>query len=65
MSQCSHVIVFNSTECKDLPPEISSYPQISVVSESWIGECIKTRTLVDEIPYLLQQPSQQNGKFQI
>ena len=54
MSQCTHVIVFNSSQHPDLPPEINSYPQIRVVSEAWIDACLQLKEQVDETPYLLQ-----------
>ena len=48
MSQCTHVIVFNSTQSTDLPAEVYTFPQIRVVSEGWIEACIHAQQLVDE-----------------
>lgn len=61
MSQCTHIIVFNGTDSKDLPSEISAFPQIRVVSDSWISSCIKSHRLLDETPFLLTPVSNQPG----
>lgn len=63
MSQCTHVIVFNSTNSKDLPSEIAAYPQIRVVTEAWVSTCIKNHSLIDETPYLIKTPSTSAGNY--
>ena len=65
MSQCTHVIVFNSTPSTDLPPEVSSFPQIHVVSELWMENCIREQKLIDESPFLLKPLTQSNGMQQM
>ena len=63
MSQCTHVIVFNSTQSTDLPAEVYTFPQIRVVSEGWIEACIHAQQLVDETEYLVRPVNAQDGIF--
>ena len=64
MSQCTHIIVFNSTESTDLPSEILSYSQLRVVGEAWLSACIKNHKLLDETPYLIQSVNNQTGMLE-
>ncbi|KNB42549.1 hypothetical protein JH06_3800 [Blastocystis sp. subtype 4] len=61
MSQCTHVIVFNSTQSTDLPAEVYTFPQIRVVSEGWIEACIHAQQLVDETEYLVKPVNAQDA----
>lgn len=63
MSQCTHVIVFNSTDSTDLPAEVSTFPQIRVVSEGWIEACIHGQRLIDETDYLIKPHSAQESIY--
>ena len=54
MSQCTHIIVFDAEHSTDLPTEVISFPQIRVVKEAWLEECLRESRLVDESNYLLQ-----------
>ena len=61
MSQCTHIIVFNHTQPLNLPPEITTFPQIHVVSELWLESCLRSKSLVDDTPYLLQPVNTEDG----
>lgn len=63
MSQCTHVIVFSSTDSKDLPSEVSAYPQVRIVNESWLNACIKSHSLLDTTPYLIRSASCEPGSI--
>ena len=64
MSQCTHIIVFNHTQPLNLPSEISTFPQIHVVSELWLESCLRSKNLVDDTPYLLQPVNTEDGRVQ-
>lgn len=61
MSQCTHIIVFNHTQPLNLPSEIATFPQIHVVSELWLESCLRSRSLIDDTPYLLQPVNTEDG----
>ena len=63
MSQCTHIIVFDAEHSTDLPTEVISFPQIRVVKEAWLEECLRENRLVDESDYLLQPSTDDSCMF--
>ena len=63
MSQCTHIIVFDAEHSTDLPTEVISFPQIRVVKEAWLEECLRENRLVDESNYLLQPSTDDSCMF--
>ncbi|KAK8826007.1 hypothetical protein WA556_003738, partial [Blastocystis sp. ATCC 50177/Nand II] len=52
MCQCTRIICFEALP-NPLPPEVTAYPQIRIVSDRWIEDCLRSGTLVDDSRFLL------------
>lgn len=60
MCQCTRIICFEALP-NPLPPEVTAYPQIRIVSDRWIEDCLRSGTLVDDSRFLLYPNPLQDG----
>ena len=60
MCQCTRIICFEALP-NPLPPEVTAYPQIRIVGDRWMENCLQSGSLVDDSPFLLYPNPLQDG----
>ena len=60
MSQCTHIIVFDSSS-QSLPSSFTSFPQVRLLGESWLDACLRCGSCVNETSYLLRPINDTDG----